>query len=555
MRRAGAAVLGPKGQAGVAALLAAALWLAAVAAQGFHFSPDSMSYASLARGLTSLHPFTSGILWPSAQPDRLQAIWPPLYPAMIAAVHAFGIPVQWSEFVISGATFSAAAAFGVLVVRLACGDCPWFAVPVIAGFPAGLYVAGFGWSEPVCLALLGAHYWMVLQAVRTGASGRSVPSGLLFGQALLAGLAYLDRYAAAPFLVTALLLPAALAVKAGHQRRRRALVGTVAAALGAALPVLPWTIAALAVTGHVGTPYLRVGAGIHGALGMTLHAVLHAVAHTLAPGAQTHTARAAAVTLLACTVCVALAILLERLRALPRGPAPGTDRLTPRWLLAILALDVALYTGVLVYARSRYFFDNIGIRLMAPALYPALLGLVVLIALAPQRLMREAVALPIGVLILWHGAHAAAAGLRGPEIASSLSGPWCTGGTNGDCSLLAWVQRNTTAADLIVGNASFTINFATGRSTEVVAAYPYTPLVTSTELRRWSQAWLSVHPGGEVLIVLDADTGPIVAPGQPYGPLMDRLWRTHARADLGDGEQVVPVTSGPAYRVDVVSTN
>lgn len=94
--------LGDAAQATLAALLAGGMWWLAVAAHGFQFSPDRMSYASLAHGFLPGHPFTGTILWQGAQHGRFQAIWPPLYPALIAAVHLLGPGIPRSEFILSG---------------------------------------------------------------------------------------------------------------------------------------------------------------------------------------------------------------------------------------------------------------------------------------------------------------------------------------------------------------------------------------------------------------------------------------------------------------------
>jgi len=543
-------------QAVVAGIVALMLWLASAAAQGFHFSPDSMSYASLARGFSSGHPFTGGILWLSAQPGRLQSIWPPFYPALIALMHALGPTQPWSEFLISGATTAIASAFAILAVHRAAGRCPWFAVPLVGGSSVMLYVADHGWTEPVCLALLGIHYWLAAEALRTESGGRAAPAWLLFTQGLAAGLAFLDRYAAAPFLLTALMLPAVLPlVFRWHQGelRGRFVLNMAAATLGVAVPVVPWTAAALALTGHLGAPYLPVGAGLHGAIAMARSALQIAVRETLtstdAPSAAAHAADLRI--LLATVLCALAALALSRVFRLPSRLASGALR-PAAVLLAVLAVDATLYTVVLVYLRAHEYFDAIGLRLIAPGLYPAVLLGLLLIACVPWRLVREALVLPLGLVILWHGGQAAAAGLRHPRIQASLSGPWCTPGPRGDCGLFSWLQGHTTAKDLIITNAGYTINFQMGRTVRQVAAYPYNPKPTAADFQRWSAEWLALHPGGRVLVALDADAGPVASPSEPYGALFTRLWTGDPTA-IGADLMAMPATSGPTYRVFTLS--
>ena len=174
-------------------------------------------------------------------------------------------------------------------------------------------------------------------------------------------------------------------------------------------------------------------------------------------------------------------------------------------------------------------------------------GLANIVAAVPWALTREALLLPVACVVLWHGAGAAAAGGRHPQVAASLDGPWCAPGPRGDCSLFAWLSRHTTNADLIIGNAPFTIDFQLGRTTEEVAPYPYNPRPTAASLRAWRARWLAVHPRGLAYLVLDAVTGPIGA-RSAYGRLFVRLWHGGG-LDLGGGLRAKPVAQGSAYRV------
>lgn len=532
----------------LAALLAAALWLTTVAATGFHFSPDSMSYAALARGFLAGRPFTGTILWRTALPGRLQAIWPPLYPALIALLHALGVRLPVAEFLWSGLADVAAVVGVLLAVRAACGRIPWMALPLLGGTAWGLHVASFGWTEPLCLALLGVHYWLVARALRTPTAGGRLPEGLLFAQGLAAGVAYLDRYAAAAFLPTALALPLVLATGLPPGGRwRPALRGTLLTALGLAVPVVPWSLAAVLLTGHLGAPYLPLGASLPTMLHDTFATLRSAVGGTLHastfPWRPLGNPRSVLVASLACGL---LGLGVHAL--LRRGAIPPPGGWRPAGLFAaLLATDALLYMAMLLYLRGHFFFDAIGLRLLTPALYAALLCALTVLAALPWAVTREALLLPVACVVLWHGAATAAAGWRHPQVAAPLQGPWCTPGPQGDCALFAWLSRHTTNADLIIGNAPFTIDFQLGRTTEEVAPYPYNPRPTAASLRAWRARWLAVHPGGQAYLVLDAVTGPIGA-RSAYGRLFVDLWHGGG-LDLGGGLRAKPVVQGAAYRV------
>lgn len=520
------------------ALLAATLWAAYVAARGFAFSNDSMSYAALARAFDGGHWFTSNILAFGTAPGRFRGEWPPLYPALVAVGHALGLTLPWSEFVLSGLAFTAAAVFGVQASRTAGDGVPWAAVPLLAGFPAALYVAGFGWSEPVCLALLGLHYWLAARAARMAARGRPAPPGLFFAQAFTAGLAFLDRYAAGAFLPAALALPILLGAPGSPARRR----GAVAAALGAALPTVPWAAACIAITGRLGAHYLRAGTGLGGALHMTLGGLHQVAGWFLTAGNGASAPGSGPRLVVALCICTGLGVVLPVTAR--RRRAPAGKPLRPRAVLAgMLVADTLLSTAVVIGWRARYLFDPIDPRLLAPSLYTALLAALVLLSFVPWRPTRELALLPLSAVLLWHGLRWGASAVRNPRVPAALAGPWCTAGAAGDCGMMRWLSQHTTGADLIVGNASFIINFQLGRTTEDVEAYPYNPDPTPRELGRWTTEWTADRPGGRVFLVLDSDTGPV----DGSGPVMAAFW-SKPGPDL-PGVRAALVASGASYRI------
>lgn len=527
-------------------LLGVATWLVYCEAVGFHFSPDSMSYAAVARAFDTGRWFTTGILWVGDHAGRFQANWPPLYPAVVAVVHAFGWSLAASEWLVSGLAFSAAVVCGLLAIRTATGRLPWMAIPVIAAFPLGLYVAGFGWSEPLCLALLGLHYWLVgLAASARGTRAR----WLWFSEGLAAGLAFLDRYAAIAFLPVAVLFPFALAWTA---RRRAPLAATNpapadrwSALAGVALPVVPWTAAALLLTGHLGTPYLPDGAGLAGALRMGLRALDQSIGMVLLPGGGPSSAvrHAAPAFVAASLVCWAAAVVLPRVLPRLRGAEPASPS-QASWMIGALTMDVVGSVTLLVILRARYYFDVLDPRLMAPTIYVAALAGIALVSRIRRRATRGLVLLPLAAILLWHGVHWARVAKTQPRLGASLAGPACTPGASGDCALLSWLAGNTGSQDLIVGNNPFLINFTLGRTTREVDPYPFNPDLSQAELSQWTRGWLSTHPRGRVWVALDRVAGPL----DSSGPLLAQFW-DRTTVPLRDGLQAALVTTGQAYRV------
>ena len=521
-------------------MLGLALWAAFVLRHGFTMTPDSMSYAALARGFDAGHPFSSALAWPGVRWGGMQSVWPPLYPAVLAALHAAGLSVVTAEFATSGLAWGLAVALGALCVRAAAGRFPWVALPILAGFAGGLSVAGSGWSESACLALLGAHYWLAATAWRRGAAPARA---LWFAQALAVGLAFLDRYAVAPLLVTAVLLPLWAGPGEPRRLRRRILDGAVPALLGILAGALPWTVLALATVGRVGAAYLPVGAGLSGALWMAVSAAGHAAADTanfIAPS-NIHTPQVLPALVVACT---AAAVGVWALTARRDRPAPAAAPAVP--LLLLLAVDAVLYTALLVALRARYFFDPIGVRLMAPALYPALLAVLWLLAALPRRGLALALALPLAALILAQGLLSVTRDAHPSIVRAELQGPWCTPAPAGDCGLLDWLGQHARPGTAVITDNEFDINLQLGMATYQLEPYPYAAVAGAVTLTAAAAGWVAAHPGASVLVALYAPPGS--APSDAYGPLVAQLW-SQQTVSLGSGYTATQIATGPAFRV------
>ena len=542
-------------QTGAVAVLAALAWLGWTVAHGFTLTNDSVSYAALAQAFDAGHPFTSTIYWLIAQPGRLQAVWPPLYPALVAVVHAVGASLPRSEWVVDGSAYIAAVTLGAGAIRVAAGRLSWAAVVICALWPAGLLVAGNGWSEPVMLAALGLQFWLAAGAARAAEAGRP-RAWLLFAQGAAAGMGFLARYATVPFLGTAVVWGPAVqfALESGSGRPLRArLADALRAALpglaGVALPVVPWLLAAWAGAGRIGAPYVPLGDGLVSAAHYAAHVAVAAGLgmYVAAPAARnTHGSMLAATALALATAAATLTALLATRRRGSAAAAEAAGR-RPLWLLCgLLVADGVLYTAFLVLLRSRYYFDQIDSRLMIPALFPLLLAAVGVAALLPGRLPRAAWLGPVFVLSLWTGWRTATAAIRHPQLAASLHPVECSEGPQGDCSLFSWIEQHTGPSTLIVSNAAYPIWFTTQRPVEALTPYPYAPRVTASEVASWTRRWGQLHPGAQVLLVLDGARGWLTAAGPEYGAYVADAWQSTAEAP---GLAALPIVSGPEYRV------
>jgi hypothetical protein len=207
--------------------------------------------------------------------------------------------------------------------------------------------------------------------------------------------------------------------------------------------------------------------------------------------------------------------------------------------------SAALVLGLRVVLR----FDPVHLRLLTPTLYAAGLAVLVGLSYVPWREVRGGLLLPVGLLALWHGGAWTAAAIRAPAVPSTLRGPWCRPGPQGDCAMLAWLRGHTTRADLIAGNAAFTVNFALHRTTEEIEAPPVDPVLTAPVLRTWAANWDAAHPGGVVFLALDTAAASMGG----TGPLLGALWANPNTAL--PGLALTEVASGPSYRVWLVLPN
>ena len=208
----------------VLAVLALAVigWLAPRVAG---FTTDSDAYLDVARSVRAGTGLVQSVdFWRPGVPDPL-ALWPPLYPLLVAVVAAFGVPLELAaRFVAAGSFAVFAFAFHALAVTaLGRGGGALATIAALATLSV-TRLGAFAWSEATFLALTTIGLAMLARAESAGGwtRGRAFVAGVAFG------LAGVTRYAGVPVVLAAV---ACVRSAPGVARRRRTRPALVRAAV------------------------------------------------------------------------------------------------------------------------------------------------------------------------------------------------------------------------------------------------------------------------------------------------------------------------------------
>jgi 4-amino-4-deoxy-L-arabinose transferase-like glycosyltransferase len=328
----------------------AALWLAVAVAGmavvllrtrgGPHLSPDSVSYVQSARNLAA----GRGLVTFNGEP---YVDWPPLFPAVLAAVSALGIDAEQAARWVNAAAFGTIAAAGGWWVRRRTGSLAAGAAAsaVLLRAAALVFVAEYAWSEPLFL-LLSLLALIALAAFARRGDGRTLAAaGLLTAGAVLTRYVGLAAIGAGAMVI--------LARPDGWRRKTRnaALFGALSC-----LPLAAWLARNARITGTLTGGRAVVAASLPG----NVRLLLLAAGTWLLPPSVAEGARIAA----GCALAAATVLAAARLR---RG-GPRGDVLPP-FALAVL------YAALLLAMATFTPMDQIGDRLVAPLLPPVVLVL------------------------------------------------------------------------------------------------------------------------------------------------------------------------------------
>jgi hypothetical protein len=229
----------------------AAVVVAVVAPRLVGFTTDSDAYLDVARNLKDGRGLVQTVVdfWRPGNPDAL-GMWPPLYPAGIAALSLFGLPLTMAARLLSALAYVAFAIAFHALARRAGGRGFAFVAAIVVLLGPGLAQAGAtAWSESLYLFLLTlglvSAFDLTHRGARPPASAREAAwAGLGLG------LAADTRY------MGIALVPLVFALLWGGQLRRRTLAAWTA---GAALPIALWLGHNLAEFGRLLGPGLPTG--------------------------------------------------------------------------------------------------------------------------------------------------------------------------------------------------------------------------------------------------------------------------------------------------------
>jgi len=209
---------------GLAILAAVATWIATRHGPGM--SPDSVTYLSAARNLASGHGYSDFT-------GQALTNFPPGYPALVAVMKVLGTSVATGARIVNAVSFGAIVILaGVLVRRHTSSPFLGLGTTVlVAVSPALINIASNAWSETLYCALVLAFIVALEDATASDRHNR-----WLAAAGVLAGLAFLVRYAGLSLLIVGSLTIVASTYRAGLRAASHRLA--VFVSVGLALPTL-----------------------------------------------------------------------------------------------------------------------------------------------------------------------------------------------------------------------------------------------------------------------------------------------------------------------------
>ncbi|NVJ00912.1 hypothetical protein HV824_22730 [Myxococcus sp. AM009] len=415
---------------------------------GVEYTPDSLHYLSVARGLVSGSGLSGTLLAVDTAMPRPLDLWPPLFPMAWAALLWLGPDAAVITLHLLCFAALAAALFSMAPEGQGARYLWTCAVLIVLYRPFG-HVAAAAWSEPLCVALLALA--LAREVRGADSAGRSFLVGALLG------LAVLTRYAALFVLPGLLWWRFVRAREAGGARRHA--VHALALGAGLGLVVAPWFVRNVALFGRaLGPPRAPRGVGLVSSLLSGVDTLL---------GEASFGAFG--------VLCVAATVWL--LMRAPRGvlrehlPDAALERLRPAALMAVS------YVAGLFWTATRTQMDTLDGRLLAPlgvGLVPVTAA--VLVSLVERsRLMSPPVLVTTGVVVvaghLWAPLHAR---VRQPRQGFNHL-------RERIAPLPAWVEAHVTERDLLLGPQLWWVHpFA--RAPVVADGYPERGFLTRQTL-------------------------------------------------------------------------
>ena len=447
----------------------AGLFLFTSLARTRRLSADSLNYIDVGRNLARGQGLVQSTLviarplqvWDAARTVAPFVSQPPLYPLAIALFGRLGIPFTDAALLISALSFLAALGLSYLIaLELYDEVVAWLALAILTLAPHLASLGRLAWSETLGIALVLSSLWLLIRLRRPAASIRL--SGLALAAGLSAGFAFAARYALGVLLLAGL-------IYLWNENRSRLLPRRAFWRL-AGLYLAGWLVPVACVLAHNALATGRLfPVNLPADKGLLAN---FADAFQVLFGGFLSTRLPAPGQFLLAGLFLAGMILAAILRGSPA--AYFHERLLGkgRYLLWLWPL---IYVGFLVVQRSISFFDELDLRLLAPAAATLILLLAALFSgLFPRRHALYVLGLAAGLLALalWGQFQL----LRQPpaptpdqQIAASPR--------------LSWLAAQTSSRDLVIGDTVNDIPYFFDRQAAVsFSPYPYTILLTPSTL-------------------------------------------------------------------------
>lgn len=439
---------------------------------GLQYTPDSLHYLSVARGLVSGWGLAGDLLAVDTPMPRPLDLWPPLFPMAWAALLWLGPDAAVITLHVLCFAVLAAALFSMAPAGQGARYVWTCTVLIVLYRPFG-HVAGAAWSEPLCIALLAAAV-----ALEVRASGGGPTLGRSFWTGVLLGLAVLTRYAAL-FALPGLLLWRFIQAREERGAARRHVLGVLALVVGLVGVVTPWCLRNIALFGSaLGPPRAPRTQGLVASLLVGVDTLL---------GDASFGAFG-----LLCLMCL-LWLLLPALR--------GATSPEPFQALRPAALVAAAYVLGLFWTMTRTHTDDPDNRLFAPlgvGLLPVTAAVLVSL-LERSTLMRKPVLVSTSLLLvaghLW-------APLRELARRPHQGLPFLR---DRFAPVASWVEANVTERDLLLGPQLWWV-YPFSRAPVVAHGYPERGFMTAQTLG----PYLKQHGGAyERLFWIDVKPPPV----------------------------------------------
>lgn len=354
------------------ALVAAVAILWATGSFGIGISPDSVSYIAAA------HSFTAGYGF-LAFDGKPYVAHPPLYPFLMGIAKALlGMDPAATARILS-ALLVGSTLFGTGHLLFAQCRAPWLAATALVGAAVALpllHVSLMAWSEPLFIFLMVMWFIAAVRYRQHGRDGNSLPA--LLGMTASAALACATRNIGVSLIVAGTLL-----ILMGARRRDARWLRDLALYATSLVPLGLWGVRNLLVSETV------VGSWAASAYPLSANLQLTAatVSSWLSPIASTTVTWPALVALL--LLVLALGAVVQRRQR------PVLTLLLPALLVSIL------YLVMLIALSTRFAYDQIDSRLLAPVYLPLLfVGVSVLDALVGDNRRWQVVGAMVLLIVL-----------------------------------------------------------------------------------------------------------------------------------------------------------